>query len=38
MTRPIPQAWIDRVLGATQPGSPGWPDAHHPRQFLTLVK
>jgi ADP-ribosyl-[dinitrogen reductase] hydrolase len=34
----IPEAWIERVLGATQPGSPGWADAHHPRHFLALVR
>lgn len=34
----IPEAWIERVLAATQPGSAAWADAHHPRHFLTLVK
>jgi ADP-ribosylglycohydrolase len=34
----IPEEWRLRVLSATQPGSPGWADAHHPRHFLTLVK
>jgi ADP-ribosyl-[dinitrogen reductase] hydrolase len=34
----IPAAWIERVLGATQPGSAGWSDAHHPRHFLALMK
>lgn len=33
----IPAAWIDRVLGATQPGTPEWADAHHPRHLLALV-
>ena len=34
----IPPAWIDRVLGATQPGPPDWADAHHPRHLLALVR
>jgi ADP-ribosylglycohydrolase len=34
----IPPEWIDRVLGATQPGPPEWADAHHPRHFLALVR
>lgn len=34
----IPEAWTLRVLGATQPGTPGWAEAHHPRHFLTLVR
>ena len=34
----LPTAWIERVLAATQPGSAGWADAHHPRHFLTLVE
>lgn len=34
----IPGAWLDRVLGATQPGPADWAEAHHPRHFLALVK
>ena len=34
----IPAAWRDRVLGATQPGSPAWADAHHPRHLLALAE
>nr|MBA3460004.1 ADP-ribosylglycohydrolase family protein [Deltaproteobacteria bacterium] len=34
----IPEAWMLRMLGATQPGSPGWADAHHPRHFLALLR
>ena len=33
----IPAAWIERVLGATQPGTPEWADDHHPRHLLALV-
>lgn len=33
----IPAAWIERVLGATQPGPGDWADAHHPRHLLRLV-
>jgi ADP-ribosyl-[dinitrogen reductase] hydrolase len=33
----IPARWIDRVLGATQPGPPDWADAHHPRHLLALA-
>lgn len=33
----IPQAWRDRVLAATLPGSPAWAAAHHPRHLLALV-
>ena len=34
----IPPAWIERVLGAAQPGSAAWADAHHPRHLLALVR
>ena len=34
----IPPAWIERVLGATQPGPTAWADAHHPRHLLALVR
>jgi ADP-ribosylglycohydrolase len=34
----IPEAWRLRVLGATQPGSPAWADAHHPRHLLALAE
>jgi len=34
----IPAAWAERVLGATQPGSTGWADAHHPRHLLALAE
>ncbi len=33
----IPTPWIERVLGATQPGPPAWADAHHPKHLLALV-
>jgi ADP-ribosylglycohydrolase len=33
----IPPAWVERVLGATQPGSAAWADAHHPRHLLALI-
>ncbi len=33
----IPVAWIERVLGATQPGPRDWANAHHPRHLLQLV-
>lgn len=33
----IPAAWIDRVLGVTQPGPADWAEAHHPRHLLALV-
>lgn len=33
----IPEAWRTRVLGATQPGSPTWAAAHHPRHLLALT-
>ena len=34
----IPAAWVERVLGATQPGSPAWAEAHHPRHLLALAE
>jgi ADP-ribosylglycohydrolase len=34
----IPSVWVDRVLAATQPGSPAWADAHHPRHLVALAK
>jgi ADP-ribosyl-[dinitrogen reductase] hydrolase len=34
----IPEAWRERVLGATQPGPTAWADAHHPRHLLALVR
>ncbi|HWO21123.1 MAG TPA: ADP-ribosylglycohydrolase family protein [Kofleriaceae bacterium] len=34
----IPPAWIERVLGATQPGPADWAEAHHPRHLLALVR
>lgn len=34
----IPAAWVERVLGATQPGSDEWARAHHPRHLLALVE
>src|SRR5688572_10696965 len=33
----IPAAWVERVLGATQPGPAAWAEAHHPRHLLALV-
>ncbi len=33
----IPAAWVERVLGATQPGPAEWAEAHHPRHLLALV-
>ncbi len=33
----IPQAWRDRVLAATLPGSAAWAAAHHPRHLLALI-
>jgi ADP-ribosylglycohydrolase len=36
--RAIPGAWVDRVLGATQPGPDEWANAHHPRHFLALLR
>jgi len=33
----IPAAWVDRVLGATQPGPTAWAEAHHPRHLLALL-
>ena len=33
----IPEAWIERVLDATQPGPAEWADAHHPRRLLALA-
>lgn len=33
----IPAAWIERVLGVTQPGPADWAEAHHPRHLLALV-
>ncbi len=33
----IPASWIERVLGATQPGSAAWAEAHHPRHLLALA-
>lgn len=35
--REIPAPWIDRVLGATQPGPADWAEAHHPRHLLRLI-
>ena len=34
----IPPAWVERVLGATQPGSAAWAEAHHPRHLMTLAE
>jgi ADP-ribosylglycohydrolase len=34
----IPAAWVERVLGATQPGPAEWAEAHHPRHLLALVR
>ncbi|MGE0398436.1 MAG: ADP-ribosylglycohydrolase family protein, partial [Kofleriaceae bacterium] len=34
----IPAAWVERVLGATQPGSKRWASAHHPKHLLALVE
>ena len=31
------EAWRTRVLGVTQPGSPTWAAAHHPRHLLALT-
>jgi ADP-ribosylglycohydrolase len=36
--RAIPPAWIERVLGATQPGPAAWAEAHHPRHLLALIR
>jgi len=36
--RAIPGTWVDRVLGATQPGPADWADAHHPRHLLALLR
>jgi ADP-ribosylglycohydrolase len=36
--RAIPREWIDRVLGATQPGPDEWAEAHHPRYLLALAE
>lgn len=33
----IPADWIERVLGATQPGSEEWAEAHHPKHLLALL-
>ncbi len=33
----IPSAWIERVLGVTQPGPAEWADAHHPRHLVALA-
>lgn len=33
----IPAAWIECVLGATQPGSAEWAEAHHPWHLLSLA-
>lgn len=33
----IPAEWVERVLGATQRGSPAWSEAHHPKHLLALV-
>jgi ADP-ribosylglycohydrolase len=33
----IPPAWLDRVLGATQPGPDDWAKAHHPKHLLPLA-
>ena len=33
----IPSAWIERVLGATLPGTLDWANDHHPRHLLALV-
>ncbi|HEU0037486.1 MAG TPA: ADP-ribosylglycohydrolase family protein [Kofleriaceae bacterium] len=33
----IPDEWVQRVLGATQPGPDDWAEAHHPRHLLALV-
>jgi ADP-ribosylglycohydrolase len=34
----IPPAWVEQVLGSTQPGPPDWADAHHPRHLLALAE
>jgi len=34
----IPAAWVERVLAATQPGTPTWAEAHHPRHLLALAE
>ena len=34
----IPAAWVERVLGATQPGPADWAEAHHPRHLLALAR
>jgi len=34
----IPGPWVERVLGATQPGPAAWAEAHHPRHLLALVR
>lgn len=34
----IPEAWVKRVLGATQPGSERWAEMHHPKHLLLLVE
>jgi ADP-ribosyl-[dinitrogen reductase] hydrolase len=36
--RAIPEAWIYRVLGATQPGPADWATNHHPRHLLRLLE
>jgi ADP-ribosylglycohydrolase len=33
----IPEAWIERVLRATQPGPADWAEIHHPRHLLRLI-
>ena len=33
----IPPAWVERVLGATLPGTLEWANAHHPRHLLALT-
>ncbi len=33
----IPAAWVERVLGVSQPGPVDWAAAHHPRHLLALV-
>ena len=33
----IPARWVERVLGATQPGPAEWADAHHPRHLLAIA-
>ena len=36
--RAIPRDWIDRVLGAKQPGPDEWADAHHPKHLIDFAR